>query len=403
MLLNQNKQAGMQEGITHNMSHALLRRPTLLADPDYRQFQLNRIRPQVKILGTLASLVLLLMLPWDLRSDSPHRWLAVTLRMVAIIQLYLIALVWQKQWLERNFVPVLMGLALVSFLGLCGNYILLPERTPYLFTVLFYYNIGFLVLAPLATTMHILAVGVVPTLLVYVFLFTIDSLDTLFVPFTLHTIPLLLILNLAAWYIRSMAQEHYRLYRENTELATYDDLTGLLNRRAWESRTHALLARAVRERGPLAVLILDIDHFKTVNDTRGHLAGDEVLRQLATCLKRTLREYDLVGRYGGEEFVVSIAGLEEEPLLALAERLRMAVERHAFQLPDASRVHITMSVGVTCLHEGVASLDAMLESSDKALYRAKQQGRNQVVFGGARARRRLPGLQAVIPGPEPAC
>lgn len=385
------------------MTRTLLLRSSLLSNPDYRQFQLNRIRPQIKILGTLASIILLLMLPWDLRSDSPHRWTAVMLRMVAIVQLYLIALFWQKQWLERNFVSVLMGLALVSFLGLCGNYILLPERTPYLFTILFFYNIGFLVLAPLATATHILAAAIVPTLVVYLFLFVIDSLDTLFVPFTLHTIPLLLILNLAAWYIRSMAQDHYRLYRENTELATYDDLTGLFNRRAWESRTSPLLARAMREREPLALLLLDIDHFKTINDTWGHLAGDEVLRQLAGCLRRTLREYDLVGRYGGEEFVISVAGLEEEPILALADRLRKAVERHRFKLPDGTEVSITLSIGVACLHEGVASLDALLDESDKALYQAKKQGRNEVVLKQPKSRRRMPTLPPVTPGPEPVC
>lgn len=376
---------------------------SLLSDPDYRQFQLNRIRPQVKILGTLASAILLLMLPWDLRSDAPYRWLAVILRMVAIIQLYLIAFVWQKQWLERNFVSVLMGLALVSFLGLCGNYILLPDRTPYLFTILFYFNIGFLVLAPLATTAHILAVGIVPTLVVYVFLFTIDRLDTLFVPFSLHTIPLLLILNLAAWYIRSMAQDHYRLYRENTELATFDDLTGLFNRRAWESRTNTLLARAMREREPLALLLLDVDHFKSVNDTWGHLAGDEALRQLAACLRRTLREYDLVGRYGGEEFVISVAGLDESRVLALAERLRKTVERHAFTFPDGCSVRLSVSIGVACLHEDVASLDALLDLSDKALYLAKQQGRNRVVLNPPKTCRRLAPLSPVTPGPEPAC
>ena len=385
------------------MSHALQGRPTLLADPDYRQFQLNRIRPLVKMLGTLASVILLLMLPWDLRSDSPHRWLAVTLRMVAVVQLYLIALVWQKQWLERNFVPVVMALGLVGFLGLCGNYILLPERTPYLFTVLFYFNIGFLVLAPLASNVHILTVGIVPTVIVYGLLFTIDRLDALFVDFTLHAIPLLLILNLTAWYLRNMAQEHYRLYRENTELATFDDLTGLLNRRAWESRTNTLLARAIREREPLALLILDLDHFKTVNDTWGHLAGDEVLRQVAGCLKRTLREYDHVGRYGGEEFVVSVSGLETEPLQALAERLRTAVERHRFKLADGTLIHVTISVGVASLHEGVASLDALLDLSDKALYRAKQQGRNRVVVSPCKDRLRLPTLAGVTPGPEPAC
>lgn len=386
------------------MSQLQLRRPNLLADPGYRQFQLNRIRPQIKILGSLASAVLLMMLPWDLRSDSPWRGPAVALRMVAVIQLYLIAFFWQKQWLERNFVSVFMALALVSFLALCGNYLLLPERTPYLFTLLFYFNIGFLVLAPLASTTHILLVAIVPTLVISAFLLAFNLHPELLVTFALHTLPLLLILNLAAWYIRAMAQDHYQLYRENTELATYDDLTGLLNRRAWESRSRMLLARARREGESFALLLLDVDHFKRINDTWGHLAGDEILRQLARCVKLTLREYDQVGRYGGEEFVVSVAGLKEELVLSLSERLRRAVERQGFSLPDGTGIQLTVSVGLSCLGEGNVDLGSMLDASDKALYLAKEQGRNRVVANWQRDVARLPVLpSATTPGAEPAC
>lgn len=385
------------------MHHALQQHNDMLLDSEYRLFQLNRIRLQVKILGSLAAAALLLMLPWDLQSDSPDRALAVALRMVAILQFFLILLVWQSPWLERHFVSVLMLLGLVSFLCLCGNYIVLPERTPYLYTILFYYSVAFLVLAPLAGSGHIIGMGIVPLLLVYACLASVDLLETYFTAFTLHSLPLLLILNIGAWYIRRTAQDHYRLYRMKDELATFDSLTGLFNRHAWESRTGLLLARANRERHALAVLLADVDNFKRVNDTWGHLAGDEVLRQLATCLKRTMREYDVLGRYGGEEFVICVAGLDTEKVEMLAERVRREVDRHVFSLPDGTELHITLSIGVACLRDGNAGVDTLLDLSDKALYQAKQLGRNCVVVSQEPDRRRLPNFGQFNSDPEPAC
>lgn len=360
------------------MSQLQLRRPNLLADPGYRQFQLNRIRPQIKILGSLASAVLLLMLPWDLGSESPWRGSAVGLRMVAVIQLYLIAFFWQKQWLERNFVSVFMALALVSFLALCGNYMLLPERTPYLFTLLFYFNIGFLVLAPLASTTHILLVAIVPTLVMSAFLLAFSLHQEFLVPFALHTLPFLLILNLAAWYIRAMAQDHYQLYRENTELATYDDLTGLLNRRAWESRSRMLLARARREGGSFALLLLDVDHFKRINDTWGHLVGDQVLMHVARVFKSGVRSSDLLGRYGGEEFAMILRNCSPAKGLEVAEKLRKMLRDTPMTTVSGNDIAVQVSIGVASFPSSGRTATEVATAADLALYRAKSAGRNRV-------------------------
>jgi len=344
----------------------------------YRQYQLQRIRPQVKTLGNLAALILLLMLPWDYQSESVDRYAAMAMRMVAVLQLYLIAVFWQKSWLEKHFVSVLMAFGLVSFLGLCANYLLLPERIPYLYTILYYYNLAFLVLVPLASTLQILLVFFVPTLLMYGMLHTAGGLDAYLVPFALHTIPLLLILNMAAWYVRMVAMDQYALYCENIELASQDALTGLLNRRVWETQTRKLLARTKRESSSIAVCMIDLDFFKRINDTWGHAAGDEALKAVALTLTDTLREYDVLGRFGGEEFTISIGGLSLEQVKLVGERLRKAIEQLKIKLGNTTGVTLTASVGIAWCANSTLSLEALMLASDNAMYEAKHKGRNQM-------------------------
>lgn len=350
----------------------------LLLNADYRQYQMQRIRPQIKNFGNLAALIVLLMLPWDFQSGSPERYTAMAMRMVAVLQLYLIAMFWQKSWLEKHFVSVLMGLGLVSFLGLCANYLLLPERVPYVYSILFYYNLAFLVLAPLATTLHILLTFFVPPLLMYAMLYGSGQMDRLLVPFALHTIPLLLMLNMGAWYVRTAAFSHFALYSENMLLASHDDLTGLLNRRAWESQTRTLLSRTKREKSSIAVCMTDIDFFKRINDTWGHVTGDIVIKAVATKLSEALREYDILGRFGGEEFIISIAGLSEVQLRTVGERLRKAVEQLELKLEDGTEIKLTTSVGIAYTANSALSIDELIQASDSAMYEAKHQGRNRV-------------------------
>ena len=345
---------------------------------DYYQYQLKRIRPLVKNLGSLATLILLLMLPWDYLTGSDQRNLAMAMRMLAILQFYFIAIVWQKAWLEKHFVSILMVLGLVSYLCLSFNYILLEDHTPYLYTILFYFNLAFLVLAPIASSLQIVLVLCVPTLLMYVLLYMHPELHMFISPFTLHSLPLLVLLNMAAWYMRNNAQNTYELYCENLELASHDSLTGLFNRRAWENRSHNMFVKARREKTSFAVLLTDVDHFKKVNDTWGHPAGDEVLSRLAGCLSAAVREYDVVGRYGGEEFIISIGGMGKDQVRNLGERLRQAVEKLVIKLEDGTIISITTSVGIAFYNGGEVTLDMMIEQSDKAMYRAKRGGRNRV-------------------------
>ena len=161
------------------------------------------------------------------------------------------------------------------------------------------------------------------------------------------------------------------------EKSIRDPLTGLLTRGALFEICDLEFARATRGGGPLALIMADIDHFKSINDRYGHLAGDDVLRDVARRLHATFRKEDAVGRYGGEEFVALAVGCAAEDAMGLAERFRQAVGRNAFQA-GAHAIDVTTSVGIAA---GTAAdgLQALLAAADKALYCAKSTGRNKVV------------------------
>ncbi len=155
-----------------------------------------------------------------------------------------------------------------------------------------------------------------------------------------------------------------------------DPLTGILNRRAVLERLEAEISRAGRENTALGLGILDIDHFKTVNDTWGHLAGDDVLREVAGRVRASLRTYDVFGRVGGEEFLIVLPGTPLGSVKGVAERLRKAISQPPMST-HKGLLRVTASVGVT-VWRGPEGLDSFLERADRALYLAKEKGRNRV-------------------------
>jgi diguanylate cyclase (GGDEF)-like protein len=166
-----------------------------------------------------------------------------------------------------------------------------------------------------------------------------------------------------------------------------DAKTGLLNVSTWEREAEGELSRSIRTRSPLAVALVDIDHFKAVNDTYGHLVGDRVLRAVAEGLTSQLRDYDRAGRFGGEEFVLLLAQTGEVDACRIAERLRSYIEGLAVPVDDracAPCVRLTISVGVTAMASGTShELTDLLAAADSALYKAKQTGRNRVAVAAA--------------------
>ena len=179
---------------------------------------------------------------------------------------------------------------------------------------------------------------------------------------------------------RAQALESTRADNRRLEaLATTDPLTKLLNRRALLERLSREVDRAKRYESKLTLLLLDIDHFKRINDERGHLVGDGVLRQIGALIEASVRTVDIAARYGGEEFVLILPETSQDGGIIFAERIRESIERYPFDASSDEPLHLTASIGVaTFPAPRVESNDDLFARADEALYRAKSSGRNQV-------------------------
>ncbi|UST72998.1 GGDEF domain-containing protein [Pseudomonas siliginis] len=170
------------------------------------------------------------------------------------------------------------------------------------------------------------------------------------------------------------------LYRAATQSALRDPLTGAGNRVAMEQTLQREIDMSRRHAQPLSVLMLDIDHFKRVNDDHGHGAGDDVLRAIAASIKAQLRNVDMVFRYGGEEFLILLSNTGREAAAMVGERLRQATQSEEY-FADGQLIEITVSLGCSTLLPG-ESADSLLRRADSALYVAKREGRNRLAMAG---------------------
>jgi diguanylate cyclase (GGDEF)-like protein len=186
----------------------------------------------------------------------------------------------------------------------------------------------------------------------------------------------------AGWRILELQRELLDAREELRVQATHDSLTGLWNRRSILETLDKDLARSQREGRPLAVLVMDLDHFKLVNDTHGHQAGDAVLREAARRIRSTVRRYDTVGRYGGEEFLAVLPSTDLAGGMAQAERIRQALAGERVEVSGAS-LEVTCSIGVSAWRDsGPGDGPVLIHWADEALYQAKAMGRNRVCASG---------------------
>lgn len=191
-------------------------------------------------------------------------------------------------------------------------------------------------------------------------------------------------------YLEQLAQQssttinRANVYAEILKHATLDALTGFYNRRQMEERIKQETSSAKRKQTPLCAIMIDIDYFKRVNDTYGHAAGDFILKTISKIIRSQLREYDIAARYGGEEFAIILPYTKKEEAIMVAERLRKAVDskiiniEHLNDANGTKSIHTTISLGVYCFNENDKTEDLLLKA-DKALYDAKEHGRNKVV------------------------
>jgi len=166
---------------------------------------------------------------------------------------------------------------------------------------------------------------------------------------------------------------------ENKQLAIRDGLTGLFNRRFFDEAFHKEYKRAERSTEPLSLLMVDIDHFKKINDSHGHPLGDTVLREVTLRMTSHLRETDILCRYGGEEFAAILPNCKIQEAVEVAERVRCSVQEKAIRLVPGNEIPVTVSIGLSSFPEAARSEKLLLDSADKALYEAKKTGRNKLV------------------------
>jgi diguanylate cyclase (GGDEF)-like protein len=178
-------------------------------------------------------------------------------------------------------------------------------------------------------------------------------------------------------HLHHLMNERRQLQAELERLAITDDLTGLFNSRHFYDRLRKELDRAVRYGQPLALILMDIDHFKDYNDTHGHLEGDKILASLGKCLRAGLRSIDSAYRYGGEEFTVILPNSGLSDATHVAERLRQRLEKLRFPSVDAGINRVTVSMGVTILLRGDRLAD-FVKRADQAMYLSKERGRNRI-------------------------
>ena len=180
-------------------------------------------------------------------------------------------------------------------------------------------------------------------------------------------------------HLRRQKAELAQALEQIRQLATHDDLTGLLNRRAMLDRMQLEQHRSLRSGSPLLIAQLDIDHFKAVNDTHGHAAGDLVLQSFADTVRRNVRDTDVLARWGGEEFVLLLCDTPAADAVTLMERLRQVVQAMQVPVPEGGEpITVTVSIGLA-RHTPAHPLAGTLERADRALYAAKAGGRNRVV------------------------
>ncbi|MDC7716708.1 diguanylate cyclase [Vogesella sp. DC21W] len=258
---------------------------------------------------------------------------------------------------------------------MAGN-ILVLGRLSYLPMIVMYFMLGVLLVAPLVAPLAFLLPHLASVLLAGAVMWLKGYQLTHWLQLLLFSMPAMVFMLMILSVQHRTAMLSYQIARQNWLYATTDPLSQLQNRRTWYEAAAQALAQAATQAQPLALLMLDIDHFKAINDQWGHVAGDKVIEQVGRTLQAHCPPGALAGRLGGEEFAVLLPGTTHDNAVLTAEALRASLA--AQLVPEQGQLlHITVSIGLSSLH--TASLDELVREADRRLYQAKAEGRNRVV------------------------
>ena len=218
------------------------------------------------------------------------------------------------------------------------------------------------------------------SLLITYAILVITGSEKLLIIFVIATMAPAIIAPITSWSVIGLMIKVQKLEEAHRRQATYDDLTGLLTRRALMNQGDALLKLCVRNKQPFVLALLDLDNFKSINDLHGHGGGDEVLKVFARIMRSAMRESDLVGRLGGEEFAIVLPGSTLNDAQRVLERIRQETQDTQVEYLDAV-IFLTVSAGLAVKHEEASKgFTTLIKQADDALYQAKERGRNLIVL-----------------------
>jgi len=344
---------------------------------DFNGSRADYIQSRVRILGLIYAVLVILWIPIDAVLVPTATLVALALtRIGAGLAFLAVALVGHRP----NHLPLArtrLGLLVAIPCAFYFTSQLILAAHPSAWAAMGYGFYPFVMIVQLAVFALTLIEGLALALPVLAIVLATAALKgTLFSAATVADLWLLgLLLTLTLWAVMSQLQMLLRLYRQ----ATRDPLTGLFNRRLLMERLAVEMERAARYQRQLTVLLFDLDKFKRVNDTLGHLAGDAVLRHFARVVEAALRTSDMVGRYGGEEFLAVLPETGPERGCEVAERIRSGCHTSPATTADGTEVAFTTSIGVATLQPG-EDPEALLTRVDASLYQAKETGRDRIVL-----------------------
>lgn len=280
---------------------------------------------------------------------------------------------------EKPLAPLTLYLGILSFLVLILNHLVFQPRLAMVTFILAYYMFGVHYLGPVLLMRHFVT-GSILTVLGIAGIMAISGQETsAFWLVGMLVLPLQVFLGVAVSSARKTAVEQYETARQNYLLSRLDSMTQLLNRRTWYEYAGRGLTERQRQAVPLCFILLDIDHFKGINDRYGHDCGDIAIQLVADTLIRHSRNTDLVGRLGGEEFGILLFDTELSEAREIAERIRLAIETLKLEY-SGQQLRITVSLGIAAGYPAELNLDELVKNGDLALYRAKHEGRNRIAF-----------------------
>lgn len=211
---------------------------------------------------------------------------------------------------------------------------------------------------------------------VFYFIFMEDVVDATKTVVSLWSYSILI--GIGVYYLMQYIVTTHLALKSLKRASTVDYLTGLNNYRQFDLKFKSTIDQTLEDHGKLALLIIDLDYFKNINDTFGHSAGDAVLKELGRILKNICRNQYIIARVGGEEFAILIRDKSKDEVREIAETIRMAIKNHKFILPDNKKVHITASIGAAVYPDTLSNIHNLKEVADAKLYEAKRTGRNRV-------------------------